>query len=456
MDQRIVILGGGPTGLGAAWRLTELQYPAYRMFEKNPYPGGLSSSHTDENGFTWDIGGHVLFSHYPYFDRLMDLLLKDRWLSHERESWVWMRRRWIPYPFQFHIGRLPTGDLWRCLWGMVASRRNGVPPRNFKQWIYSHFGKGIAELFMLPYNEKVWAYPAEEMSFSWIGERVAVPDFKRVASSVLLGRDDASWGPNNTFRFPEKGGTGEIWKQLCNRLDREKVFLNSPVRAIDTRKREVLVNGQREPYDILISTLPLDQFLTISDLRDASVERELVHTSVHLFGIGLKGAFPETLKRKCWIYFPERHFPFHRATVFSNYSPNNVPDVRENWSLMLEVSESPRKPVNRGTLKEEVIRGAVAAQLVPAGAEIVDIWERFERYGYPVPSLGRDAGTAILKTLEDKGIYSRGRFGAWRYEAGNMDHSLMQGVEAVNRILFGEEEKTLRHPEAVNRGSGYA
>ena len=59
-------------------------------------------------------------------------------------------------------------------------------------------------------------------------------------------------------------------------------------------------------------------------------------------------------------------------------------------------------------------------------------------------------GIYILKRLEKKGIYSRGRFGAWKYEVGNMDHSLMQGVEAVNKIILGEEEKTLWHSEIVN------
>jgi hypothetical protein len=48
-------------------------------------------------------------------------------------------------------------------------------------------------------------------------------------------------------------------------------------------------------------------------------------------------------------------------------------------------------------------------------------------------------------------VYSRGRFGAWKYEVSNQDHSLMQGVECVNHLLRGEEELTVRKPETVNR-----
>src|SRR5690242_11509573 len=96
----IVILGAGPTGLGAAHRLKELGLSNLVVFEKEAYPGGLAASFTDNAGFTWDIGGHVQFSHYGYFDRLMDDLLSDQWLSHERESWIWIADRFVPYPFQ--------------------------------------------------------------------------------------------------------------------------------------------------------------------------------------------------------------------------------------------------------------------------------------------------------------------------------------------------------------------
>ena len=48
------------------------------------------------------------------------------------------------------------------------------------------------------------------------------------------------------------------------------------------------------------------------------------------------------------------------------------------------------------------------------------------------------------------GVYSRGRFGAWKYEVANQDHCLMQGIEAVDHILLGAEETTLRFPTVVN------
>jgi UDP-galactopyranose mutase len=61
---RVVILGAGPTGLGAAVRLGELGVDAVTVLEAEAQPGGLAASHRDQHGFTWDVGGHVQFSHY--------------------------------------------------------------------------------------------------------------------------------------------------------------------------------------------------------------------------------------------------------------------------------------------------------------------------------------------------------------------------------------------------------
>src|SRR5690349_6492550 len=120
MNDRILIIGAGPTGLGAAHRLHEVGYDNWTMLEAGPVAGGLSASVTDEKGFTWDLGGHVQFSHYRYFDNLMDDLLgTDGWIWHDRESWVWLRDSFVPYPFQMNVRRLPQAEMKECVAGLV-------------------------------------------------------------------------------------------------------------------------------------------------------------------------------------------------------------------------------------------------------------------------------------------------------------------------------------------------
>lgn len=456
---RIVILGAGPTGLGAAHRLTEIGFDRYVVIEAEKGPGGLSSSYRDDQGFTWDLGGHVQFSHYSYYDDVLDRALGNAWLWHERESWVWIRGRFIPYPFQLNLHRLDPADRDAALRGLeLATAHADSRPRNFAEWIAATFGEGLAELFMFPYNAKVWGYPLDKLSADWIGERVARPDLDRIRRNIAANRDDVSWGPNNQFRFPLEGGTGAIWKGVAALLPPDRVCFGQRATGVRLADRTVtLADGRVVRFDTLISSLPLDVLASMADglgTPTQTAAARLVHSSVHIVGVGLAGGRPQTLGRKCWMYFPEAASPYYRVTVFSNYSPRNVPDVAGCWSLMAEICETPHRSVDVSSLRAEVLAAMERDGLISPAARVISFWHHREEHGYPTPFVDRDAVLdAIQHDLEAHGVFSRGRFGAWKYEVSNQDHSFMQGVELVNRLTAGEPEPTLTNPELANSGA---
>ena len=457
----LLIVGAGPTGLGAAWRLSERRDTNWLLCEASADAGGLAGSVVDEFGFTWDLGGHVQFSHYDYFDDLMDDVLgPDGWLHHDRESWVWLCSRFVPYPFQLNLHRLPDAEQARCIRGLISAAsaaRSAEPPPHFDAWIDAAFGKGIGDLFLRPYNRKVWGHPLDEIACGWVGDRVALVDLARVVDNMRADRDDVSWGPNNRFRFPRRGGTGAIWRRLAAQLEQSapgRLRFGRRLAAIDTSRHvATFADGARVRYDRLLTTIPLDVLVSSSDLAGilAQPASNLRYSSTHVIGVGLHGRTPAHLATKCWMYFPESDCPFYRVTHFSSYSPNNVPDISRCWSLMAEVAESPHKPVDAGRVEADTIDGLVRTGLVGAPAQVHHTWHRRLPRGYPTPSRGRDrALAAILPAFESRGVYSRGRFGAWKYEVSNQDHSFAQGVECVNFLLDGTPETTLHHPEIVN------
>ena len=470
---RIGILGAGPTGLGAAWRLEELGHHDWFLLEAEEGPGGLAASHVDAQGYTWDLGGHVQFSHYRYYDDVLERSVGGGWLEHDRESWVWIRGAFVPYPFQYNIHRLPRPDRERALHGLreaaQAALSNAAAPAHFGDWIRRTFGAGIAEIFMEPYNFKVWGYPLDQLEAGWVGERVAVPDLGRVERSVSTGVDDVSWGPNNRFVFPRRGGTGRIWRDVAGRLPSDRIFFDRRVSevsvrndggGIDLRSGGLEAGEAATPCscDALISTMPLDRLIDVwtgaSPAARAGAAR-LRYSSVHVIGLGLYGPRPETLQRKCWMYFPELNSPYYRVTVFSNYSPENVPDGGMDgcWSLMAEVCESPHRPVDTEAVVDDAVRALREDGLLLEETEIVSRWHRRLHHGYPTPFVGRDEVLEGLHAeLEPLGIFSRGRFGGWRYEVSNQDHSFMQGVELADRLLGVGEEITYPDPGRANSG----
>ena len=100
----------------------------------------------------------------------------------------------------------------------ICSGRPPTETRSFRDWLLNSFGTGLCDTFMFPYNRKVWAYDPASLDVGWMGERVATVDLKRILANVVLRRDDVSWGPNSTFRFPAHGGTGAIWRAVAARL----------------------------------------------------------------------------------------------------------------------------------------------------------------------------------------------------------------------------------------------
>ena len=491
------------------------------IVDANEIPGGLASTDITKEGFVssatlltpprstpqlipfsqlYDVGGHVIFSHYKYFDDCIDEALPkpDDWYTHQRISYVRLKGLWVPYPFQNNISMLSKEDQVTCMDGFIdaalEARVANTKPKNFDEWIVRNMGEGIANIFMRPYNFKVWAVPpskvrehsslwahakltGDQMQCQWLGERVAAPNLKAVTKNVILQKTAGNWGPNATFRFPARGGTGGIWIAVADTLPKEKTLFgkSGTVESIDAdAKTATLSGGKKIKYEKLINTMAVDSLVEkLGDKELISLSKGLYYSSTHVIGVGVRGERPERIGDKCWLYFPEDNCHFYRATIFSNYSPHNQPadSVKLStqqlangskpssseakpgpyWSIMLEVSESGMKPVDNATLLADSIAGLINTEMLNPTDEIVSTYHRRFDHGYPTPSLEREGVLKdLLPALEKKSILSRGRFGSWRYEVGNQDHSFMLGVEAADSIVNGAAELTLNYPDFVN------
>ncbi len=466
-ESGIVIAGAGPCGIGAAWTLHhELPNDPFVVIDEGSHCGGYAASKTTPEGFTFDLGGHVLFPHQHYveFGKILDDLDMD-WSRSCPVRGIYMHGRMIPTPIQRNIHRLPTSQSMTILSNLLAERLirkrrpRKTPSRleteeSLLDYLNHAFGRELTSKVLEPLNRKMWSLHPSEMSSAWVRHRSGsqmenIPQIslRRLMKHALLGADDPQWCASTRVSYPAAGGMGSIWSRVLDQVGCGHFRFGTRITAIQTAKKRLhLSDGADIPYSNLLSTIPLDVLLglCVDAPHLQGLARGLRRSSAVLLGFGIKGAIPARFHGVHSFHCPEPHLPFWRVTIPSNLSPGNVPDPEHSYSVLCEASCEPNGRLDIDAARREAV--ADGLQRVGLLNDATQICSRFEKvlpHGYPLPFLGRDKLlAAVHRQLEPLGIWSRGRFGGWRYEVSNQDHAFMQGVEAVRYLLAGIPETT--------------
>ncbi|WP_375504560.1 protoporphyrinogen/coproporphyrinogen oxidase [uncultured Jatrophihabitans sp.] len=425
----VLVIGAGPTGLGAAAALTERGVD-HLVVESGDTPGGMARSVHDEAGFTWDLGGHVIHSHFDSFDKAI-AASGVTMRGVRRRGRVWMNGVMHLTPIQKYLTQLPT-DL-----------APEAPAANLAEYYRNQFGADLAARFLVPHTTKMWAHPLENVDHAWTSLRGGSD--RRNVPAIGLAADQPP-PVEEFFPYPE-GGTGALWTAVHNRIcDTSRFRFGTDVVSLDLRARTATLDGgEVVSFRSCVSTAPLTTLLSWIGLTPATTDGpSLAASSVYAIGFGFRGDPPPLLADTTYVASPDPGVPWYRATVLSNYDSANAGPGR--WNVLCEVSTS----VHRPTELESAVAGC-RESIRRLGADLCAIeavWTELVPMGYPVPTLGRDA---ILRRLDDQlrahGIHSRGRFGGWRYESCNQDYSYAQGIEAVANIINGDPENVYWHPE---------
>ena len=158
----VVVIGAGISGLGFANWYREL-HPAARVLvlESEDEPGGYCRTIV-QDGFVWDYSGHFFHFKHPEIEAwLRERMQGQRIRTVRKRAFIAYAGSLIDFPFQKNIHQLPQAEFIDCLHDLYFARTPGAaapqPEENFKQMLYARFGRSIAEKFLIPYNEKLYA-----------------------------------------------------------------------------------------------------------------------------------------------------------------------------------------------------------------------------------------------------------------------------------------------------------
>jgi protoporphyrinogen oxidase len=126
-----------------------------------------------------------------------------------------------------------------------------------------------------------------------------------VTTNVILNKTAGNWGPNATFRFPARDGTGGIWIAVANTIPKENTRFGDKgkVEKVNAKNKTVtLGDGTVVGYQKLVSTMAVDALAEqIGDQQLTSLTKELFYSSTHVIGVGIRGTRPERIGDKCWV-----------------------------------------------------------------------------------------------------------------------------------------------------------
>lgn len=428
----VIILGAGLSGLTCAYYLKK----DYSIFEKESRAGGLCRSEKID-GFTFDYTGHLLHLKRDENKRLVKRLLGKNLFLQKRKSWIYSKGTYTKYPFQANIYGLPPKVIKECIDGLIEARdlstcqlvNLSTSSPNFKDWIYRNFGRGYAKHFMIPYNEKLWTVPVEDISTEWTKRFIPIPTLKEALAGAR-GRQEKDFGYNIRFYYPLKGGIGELPKSFLPFVKR--INLNSKVTKISLKDKKIKFgNGKEKKYQRLVSTIPLPELIKIIDQVPEEVSKSskrLRYVSVFNLNLGIER---ENISDKHWIYFPEKDFSFYRVGFTSNFSSYLAP--RGTSSIYAEVSYSKNRPLDKKGAAKWIIKDLIKAGIITSRDRILAKLVLDIKYAYPLyDHEHRKSVATIQRFLRKNNIYSVGRFGSWEYLS--MEDVINQARETVRLI----------------------
>ncbi len=400
VEVETLIVGAGISGLTAAATLGKSHRSL--LIERDAEIGGYCKT-VKKDGFTWDYSGHFFhFKHQHIEAWLLERMAGQNIRRVEKKSFIHYGDRRIDFPFQKNIHQLPQDEFIECLHALYFAQTSPdkSEPKNFKAMLYGRFGKAIAEKFLVPYNEKLYATDLSTLDVNAMGRFFPQANLSDIIDNMRR-QDNRSY--NSTFTYPE-GGAFEYVRAIASEVDPDTIRLNESLLKLDIEGRVATTTKGTYRYQQLISSIPFPALLRA--MGEPVDEALFSYNQVLVFNLGFDRKGEDTAH---WVYFPQRDVPFYRVGYYDNIFET------PRMSLYVELGFQAGAKIDLAQCKQQVMDGLrkvgvvtdqrlVAEHAVVMSPAYVHVTEA---------SMRKVAG--VRERLKAKGVHSIGRYGGWTY-----------------------------------------
>jgi len=407
-----IIIGAGISGLTYA----NFTNNNYIIFEADSEIGGYCKT-IKQDGFTWDYSGHFFhFQHQWIEDYITKNIAVDSILKCKKETQIKYNDRYIDFPFQKNIHQLEQQEFIDCLYDLFEEKEEEIS--NFKNMLYVKFGKSIANKFLIPYNEKLYACDLNTLDVGAMGRFFPHANKEEIISNFKK-TDTNSY--NSYFTYP-RGGAIEYVKSLAHKLDQDKLFLNERVKSIDTKNKVVTINSRELKYDNIISSIPFPALLSLCKIE---YDKEVyTWNKVLVFNLGFDKKGND--KKNNWVYFPEKEYCFYRIGYYDNIFND------DRMSLYVELAFKKDDIIDVEFCKKQVLIDLEKAGVV-SGQKLISSHSVIMNPAYVHIKQESIADVNLKKDLlASYGVYSIGRYGSWTYSS--IEDNMIEAINLSKKI----------------------
>ena len=452
----VVIIGGGPAGLTAAYEcLKRSDKHRVLAFERTDKVGGLARTESYK-GFLFDIGGHRFFTKVAAVKTLWREVLPNGFLRRPRLSRIYYRGKYFAYPLKAlnALAGLGLYKSTRILLSYLKWRfRPHIEETNFEQWVTNRFGGRLFWHFFKSYTEKVWGLPCTEIQADWAAQRIKNLSLRKAVWNAITGQNDTV-SLIDAFDYP-KFGPGMMWEAFRDQIEARggEVRMNADVVKIHHSNGVVssidvsnIGASANSTYNLeaghFLSSMPISTLIRIMvppappPIQDAASKLKYRAFLIVVLILNQRDPFPDN-----WIYIHSPEVQVARIQNFRSWSEHMVPE-RDRASIGLEYFCSEGDGL--WTMENDQLIRQAAAELEKLGlakaSSVIDGTVIREPKAYPVyDGQYKEALNMVRGWLAQfSNLQVIGRNGMHRYN--NQDHSMLTALLAVDNLLGGAND----------------